>query len=124
MLIAALKENIINEKRVSLTPDSVKIFKRLNLEVLIEDGAGINSGYPNELYIENGAKIVSRKECLNADICLCVKMPKETDLSVLKNGVGVTNTKKRLGIIYGDKGEFEISEDEGKVIATIKIDYS
>ena len=46
MQIAALKENNIDENRVSLTPDSVKIFQRLNLEVLIEDGAGISSGYP------------------------------------------------------------------------------
>ena len=47
MQIAALKENHINENRVSLTPDSVKIFQRLNLEVLLEDGAGVTSGYPN-----------------------------------------------------------------------------
>ena len=109
MLIAALKENIINEKRVSLTPDSVKIFKRLNLEVLIEDGAGINSGYPNELYMENGAKIVSRKECLNADICLCVKMPEETDLRALKDSsvlIGILNpyeNKKYINLLNNKK---------------------
>ncbi|MBT6197171.1 MAG: hypothetical protein HOI06_00090, partial [Pelagibacteraceae bacterium] len=55
MQIAALKENHNDENRVSLTPDTVKLFQRLNLEVTIEDGAGLNSGYPNELYIENGA---------------------------------------------------------------------
>ena len=81
MQIAALKENHINENRVSLTPDSVKIFQRLNLEVLLEDGAGVTSGYPNELYIENGARIVSRNDCLNADICLCVRIPEENDLN-------------------------------------------
>ena len=94
MQIAALKENNIDENRVSLTPDSVKIFQRLNLEVLIEDGAGISSGYPNELYLENGAIIKSRIECLKADICLCVRIPEENDLTALKNGtvlIGILN---------------------------------
>jgi len=94
MQIAALKENHINENRVSLTPDSVKIFQRLNLEVLLEDGAGVTSGYPNELYLENGARIVSRKDCLNADICLCVRIPEENDLNNLKNEsvlIGILN---------------------------------
>ena len=94
MQIAGLKEIQSDENRVSLTPDSVKLFQRLNLDVIIEDGAGFNSGYPNELYQENGAKIVSRKECLNADICLCVKIPEENDLNALKNEavlIGILN---------------------------------
>ena len=94
MQIAALKEIQSDENRVSLTPDSVKLFQRLNLDIIIEDGAGYNAGYPNKLYQENGAKIVSRKECLNADICLCVKMPKENDLAFLKNNallIGILN---------------------------------
>ena len=94
MQIAALKENHINENRVSLTPDSVKIFQRLNLEVFLEDGAGVTSGYPNELYLENGARIVSRKDCLNADICLCVRIPEENDINNLKNEsvlIGILN---------------------------------
>ena len=94
MQIAALKENNINENRVSLTPDSIKIFQRLNLDVLVEDGAGIMSGYPNELYLESGARIASRKDCLNSDICLCVRIPEEDDLNNLKEEavlIGILN---------------------------------
>ena len=61
----------------------------VNVEVLIEDVAGINSGYPNELYKENGAKIVSRNECLKADICLCVQMPNEADLNKLNENTAI-----------------------------------
>jgi len=50
MQISALKENSNDENRVALAPDSIKLFQRLDLEVLIEDGAGNNSGYPNDLY--------------------------------------------------------------------------
>ena len=38
MFISALKEFTDNEKRVALTPDSLKLFQRLGLEVLIEKG--------------------------------------------------------------------------------------
>ena len=94
MQISALKENSNNENRVALTPDAIKLFQRLGLEILIEDDAGNNSGYPNELYKENGAKIVSRNECLKADICLCVKMPNEEDLNKLNENtvlIGILN---------------------------------
>ena len=53
MKLSALKENSNDENRVALTPDSIKLFQRLGLEVLIEDRAGIESGYPNKLYEEN-----------------------------------------------------------------------
>jgi len=94
MQLSALKENSNNENRVALTPDAIKLFQRLDLEVLIEDFAGNNSGYPNELYKENGAKIVSRNECLKTDICLCVKMPNEEDLNQLNEKtvlIGILN---------------------------------
>ena len=109
MQISALKENYSNENRVSLTPDSVKLFQRLNLEVILEDGAGLKSGYPNELYLENGAKIVSREDCLNADICLCVKMPEEVDLNALKDRavlIGILNpyeNKKYINTLNNKK---------------------
>ena len=47
MRISALKENSDNENRVALTPDAIKLFQRLGLEILIEDDAGNDSGYPN-----------------------------------------------------------------------------
>ena len=94
MQISALKENSRDENRVALTPDSIKLFQRLGLKVLIEDGAGIDSGYPNKLYEENGAKITSRNDCLKAQICLCVKMPTEEDLNQFNENtvlIGILN---------------------------------
>ena len=44
MQISALKEISTDENRVALTPDAIKLFQRLGLDVLIEDGAGNNSG--------------------------------------------------------------------------------
>ena len=106
MQISALKETSTDENRVALTPDAIKLFQRLGLDVLIEDGAGNNSGYPNKLYEENGAKIVSRNECLKAHICLCVKMPTEEDLHLLNENtvlIGILNpyeNKNYLSLIH------------------------
>ena len=94
MQISALKENSSDENRVALTPDSIKLFQRLDLEVLSEYGAGIASGYPDKLYEENGAKIATRNECLQANICLCVKMPNDEDLNLLNENtvlIGILN---------------------------------
>ena len=94
MIISALKEVSENEKRIALSPDSIKLFQRIGLEIIIEKGAGIESGYIDQHYIDNGAKIVSRDECLNADICLCVKVPEIVDLEKIKEGcvlIGILN---------------------------------
>ena len=109
MQIAALKENYPKESRVSLTPQSIKLFQRLNFEVLIEDGAGNNSGYLNESYQEYGARIVSKEDCLKADICLCVKLPEQSDLNKIKENtvlIGILNpyeNKKYFNVLNKKK---------------------
>ena len=40
MLLSAIKENDNNETRVSISPESVKLFSRLGFDVIIEKGAG------------------------------------------------------------------------------------
>ena len=102
MLLSAIKENDNNETRVSISPESVKLFSRLGFEVIIENGAGETSGYQNSNYEEAGAKIVSRSECLKADVCLCVRLPGTDDINNLKNNsllIGILNP-------YENKSEF------------------
>ena len=102
MLLSAIKENDNNETRVSISPESVKLFSRLGFEVIIENGAGETSGYQNSNYEEAGAKIVSRSECLKADVCLCVRMPGTDDINNLKNNsllIGILNP-------YENRSEF------------------
>ena len=94
MKISALKEKNTNEMRVSISPDSIGLFKRLGFEVIVEEGAGENSGYPDHKYLDLGATIVSREQCLDADVCLCVNIPKLQDLENLKEEsilIGILN---------------------------------
>ena len=94
MLLSAIKENDNNETRVSISPESVKLFSRLGFEIIIENGAGEMSGYQNSNYEEAGAKIGTRSECLKADVCLCVRMPSNEDIDNLKRNsllIGILN---------------------------------
>ena len=94
MQISIIREENKNEQRVASTPDVIKLLERFGAEVLIESGAGDLSDYSDELYESVGAKIVNRLECLQSDICLCVRMPSQNDISKMKKGtilIGILN---------------------------------
>ena len=94
MILSALKETSLIETRVALSPDSVKLFLRLGFDIILEEGAGLKSGYLDKSYLDVGAKIVKRAECLKADVCLCVRMPNIEDLKNLRQNsvlIGILN---------------------------------
>ena len=108
MQISILKENDVNEQRVASTPDSIKLLERFKAEILIEAGAGTLSGYDDELYKLANARIVNRAECLNADICLCVKIPSQQDIKNMKPNavlIGLLNP-------YENKSHFEVLKEK------------
>lgn len=64
------------EKRVAATPDSVALFVKPGLSVLIEENAGIASHFKNSDYEAAGAKIVSGEELYaKSDIIIKVRPP-------------------------------------------------
>ena len=65
MKIAIPKEKTSGEKRVAITPETVKKYVQLGFDVAIETNAGQGSLILDELYNEMGAKIVENpKEVL------------------------------------------------------------
>ncbi len=73
MIVAALKETFPGERRVALVPASIAPLVKLGCEVLVESGAGMAAGFPDQAYTEKGARIVSRAEALAADCLLQVR---------------------------------------------------
>ena len=73
MRIAAFRETFPGEDRVALAPMAVGQLCRLGCEVLIEQDAGLASGYTNDEYREKGASLVTREEALSADILTQVR---------------------------------------------------
>ena len=57
MIVGVVKESFPGERRVALVPTVVPTLAKAGLEVMIETGAGWLAGYPDEAYLEKGAKI-------------------------------------------------------------------
>ena len=57
MKIAIPKERRESERRVAATPDSVKKFKDLGFDVIVESGAGDTASFSDDAYTEVGASI-------------------------------------------------------------------
>ncbi len=63
MIIGVPKETFPGEKRVALIPAVIPSLQKGGMEVHLESGAGVESGYPDVAYSEKGGTIVaSRRE--------------------------------------------------------------
>ncbi|MBB5052809.1 NAD/NADP transhydrogenase alpha subunit, partial [Afipia massiliensis] len=85
MKIAIAKEVDAAEPRVAATPDTVKKFKALGIDVAIEPGAGIKSGLLDADYEAAGAA-VSADAVKDADIVIKVKRPEVSEVTKYKKG--------------------------------------
>lgn len=86
MIIGVPKEIKTHENRVALLPGGVTAMKSNGHEVLVEKGAGVGSGFPDEQYISAGAKIIDDVEKLwdQAEMIMKVKEPIEVEYSRMK----------------------------------------
>jgi len=85
MILGLLKENG-TETRVALLPETVKAFTELNVEVLVEQGAGENAFAEDSEYVAVGAKIVSRAELFSkAEVLLQIQPPADGDTQKIRN---------------------------------------
>lgn len=86
MIIGVPIEIKNNENRVALTPGGALELIKKGHTVYIQDQAGFNSGFPNELYEEVGAKILPTiEEVYNiAEMIMKVKEPIESEYKLIK----------------------------------------
>jgi NAD(P) transhydrogenase subunit alpha len=85
MKIAVAKEIDPSEPRVAASPDTVKRFKALGVDVAVEPGAGIKAGLPDSEFIAVGAT-VSADALNDADVVIKVKRPEPSELAKYKRG--------------------------------------
>ena len=91
MTIGVLKE-FSPETRVSLLPEHVAVFQKLNVNVLIELSAGEKAFVSDQKYAEAGSKVVSREEVLkNSDIILSINIPSSIDIDLLQSKILLGN---------------------------------
>ncbi|OLO27562.1 alanine dehydrogenase [Alkalihalophilus pseudofirmus] len=89
MIIGVPTEIKNNENRVALTPAGVVTLTNAGHKVLIEDKAGVGSGFTNEDYIAAGAQMVaSAKEVwLQAEMVMKVKEPLPSEYEYFRKGL-------------------------------------
>lgn len=80
--IGVLKETLPGERRVAITPKVIDVLTKAGAEVLIETGAGLDSGFPDDDYTAKGAKIASSAAAVAeaAQILLTVRVPEPAGL--------------------------------------------
>ena len=86
-IIGSVKEDLIIEKRVSITPETVKKLIDLNFSVSLEKKYGEHLGIVDEEYKNKGASLESSaKEVLEkSEIILRVNCPSNDEINSIKN---------------------------------------
>ena len=88
MQIGVLKEIKTEENRVSMTPSGVEILARAGHRVMIEQGAGLGSGYTDDQYRAAGAEIAATPAAIyaQAELVLHVKEPQPQEYGLIRPG--------------------------------------
>ena len=85
MRIAVARESDPSEDRVAATPETIKKLKGLGADVVVEPGAGVNSGIPDAEFAAAGATVAANA-VRDADVVLKVRRPTTSELAGYKKG--------------------------------------
>ena len=87
MTIGVLKEPS-PETRVSILPEHVTILKKWNVDIIVENNAGVMALAQNKKYTEAGAAIGGRDAVMKAaDIILSINEPTPQEISLLRSKI-------------------------------------
>ena len=86
MIIGVPKEIKLQEHRIGLTPDSVKVLTDKGHEVLVQTNGGFEAGFTDENYKNAGGKIISSAEEIfrKAELIVKVKEPQESEVKLIR----------------------------------------
>ncbi len=96
MKIGSIKENLEIEQRIAVTPDIIKKYKSLNLNIILPKGYGEHLNISDEEFKKEGAEILEGDEKVlsEADAILQMSLISDNNFEKLKNGqflIGVLN---------------------------------
>lgn len=87
MQIGVLKETLTGELRAALTPQNAKKLQSKGIDIVIESGLGLASGYADADYTAVGATVGDRAAILaGSDVVMRVRKPSTEDIAALKSG--------------------------------------
>ena len=95
MIIGSVAEDTKFEKRVAITPDLVKKYKSLGLEINLSTDYASHLGIDDKEYVSEGANILSNDEVIaNSNVIIQMNIPSNENLKKLKKNqilIGVLN---------------------------------
>ncbi len=88
MIVGILKEIKVEENRVAMTPSGVEVLAAHGHTVLVEQGAGIGSGFSDSDYREAGAEIAAAAVDVyaRAEMVMHVKEPQPQEYGLIRPG--------------------------------------
>ena len=86
MIIGIPREIKSDENRVSMMPFGVQGLTKVGATVLVENNAGIRSGFTDKSYQDAGAEIISSPEEIfdRSDMIVKVKEPQDNELEKIQ----------------------------------------
>jgi LytS/YehU family sensor histidine kinase len=118
--------------RSYLELEKVRLEDRLRSDITVEEDLK-NAFVPHlmlQILAENGIKhgIAERSEggqltisARRRDDTICIRVTNPGDLDDAESGMGLTNTRERLRLLFGDAATLTLEEDEGIVQATARL---
>ena len=118
MKIAVLAEEVPGERRIAISPDSIRAYRKKGVEVAVQAGAGSGSFVSDQALAEAGAKVVSGSEAvLDADVVLAVRRPEAKALAGARTGALV------IGLMepYGDVASLTALAQQGLTVMALEL---
>ena len=99
MKLSVPKETHPQETRVAISPDTAKKFRALNLDVVIESGAGTGAGFADAEYEAAGARLAGDGATLlsGANLVLKVRAPTDAELAAMAPGTALVGMLSPYG---------------------------
>jgi len=113
MIVGITKETFPGERRVSLVPTVLPSLTKASIDVLVESAAGQSAGFPDEAYVEKGARIATSRAQVfaEAEIVLQVRTP----------GAGGESGQEDLSLLKQDQTLIGFSEPLAKPAIALKV---
>ena len=86
MKIGIPKERRDDERRAAASPETVKRYKGMGLEPVVEAGAGVGAAVADQAYQDAGASIGDEAGAWSSDIVLKVQRPTDEEIGRLRSG--------------------------------------
>ena len=108
MKIGSIKEKLELEQRIAVTPEIIKKYKSLDINIILPKGYGNHLGFSDQEFINEGAEILND----------CEKVLSEADVVLQMNLIGEENFKnlKKEQILVGVLNPYSNKEKINKLL--------